>query len=131
MREPRWLSIELIKTIHAQSLATFGGASGLRDTSLLERAVAWPRNLWSYHPDASIFELAASLGYGLIRNHAFVDGNKRTGLLAINAFLHLNGYRFDPAQMDEVKTILALAAGEMEEAELAEWQKANSQPRCG
>ncbi len=129
--EPRWLSIELVKTIHAQSLATFGGAPGLRDLSLLESALARPRNLWSYHPDASIFDLAATLGFGLIRNHAFVDGNKRTGLLAVNAFLHLNGFRFDPAQIDEVQTILALAAGEMEEAAFAGWLKDNSRSRCG
>lgn len=119
--EPRWLNSTLVLAIHNASLAHFGGAAGIRDENLLESALARPRNLWGYNPDASLFELAASLGFGLIRNHPFVDGNKRAGLLAMNAFLRLNGLYLNPDQMDEVMMIRAVAAGEQDESQLSAW----------
>lgn len=126
--EPRWLSTRLVMAIHAESLRRFGGAPGLRDENLLESALARPINLWTYKDEATVFELAACLGYGLIRNHAFIDGNKRIGVLAVNAFLHLNGQRFDPDQADEVLTILGVAAGEIDEVAFARWLGDNCRP---
>ncbi|MDK9721352.1 MAG: type II toxin-antitoxin system death-on-curing family toxin [Rhodospirillales bacterium] len=123
--EPRWVDARLVHHIHDASLANFGGASGIRDENLLESALARPRNLWGYNFEADVFELAASLGYGLIRNHPFIDGNKRTGLLVMNAFLRLNGQYLNPDQMDEVLMIRAVAAGERDEAELGVWLKSN------
>lgn len=128
-QQPRWLSIDIATAIHDESLAHFGGASGIRDRGLLESALARPQNLLAYGGDPTVFELAAAYGSGIIRNHPFVDGNKRTGLLAINAFLALNGYRFDPEQADEVRMILGVAAGTVAEDQLAAWIAANSQPK--
>lgn len=127
-REPRWPSTKLLLAIHNASLAHFGGAPGIRDENLLESALARPRNLWCYNTEASIFELAASLGFGLIRNHPFVDGNKRVGLLAMNAFLRLNGQYLNPDQTDEVLMIRAVAAGERDESDLTLWLQTNCTP---
>lgn len=124
--EPKWLSVDMVLAFHDEQLAHFGGAEGVRDLGLLESGLARPRNRHQYDPGASIFDLAAAVGAGIIRNHPFVDGNKRTGLVAIAVFLSLNGWRFDPDQAEEVQVILALAAGEMEEDDLARWIEANS-----
>jgi death-on-curing protein len=124
-REPRGLSVEIVCAIHDESLAQFGGAAGIRDVGLLESALARPHHLQVYGDEPTIFELAAAYGAGIVRNHPFVDGNKRTGLLAINAFLALNGYRFDPSQADEVTVILDLAAGTVTDAQLSTWIAAN------
>ena len=131
--EPKWLTTRMVLAIHDEQLAVFGGAQGLRDSGLLESALARARDRYAYEGDASegdagIFRLAAAYCTGIVRNHPFVDGNKRTGLLCLQAFLALNGYRFRPAQEDEVKIILGLAAGEVEETGLAQWIAANAEP---
>ena len=126
--EPRWLTIEMVLAIHDESLAAFGGAEGIRDHGLLESALARPQNRFHYDSEASLFDLAASYAWGIVRNHPFVDGNKRAGLLAIPVFLSLNGYRFSPDQEDEVRTFLALAAGDVEEDALARWIANNAEP---
>jgi death-on-curing protein len=124
--EPAWLTLDMVLAIHDEQLAVFGGGTGMRDLGLLESALARPRNRYHYDPDCGVFGLAAAYGFGIVCNHPFVDGNKRTGLLAMNAFLDLNGRRFDPEQTDGVRTILALAAGEVEEEVLARWIEKNS-----
>lgn len=124
--EPKWLTLAMVLAIHDESLAAFGGAAGVRDPALLESALARPVNRWHYEPDASVADLAAAYAYGIVRNHPFVDGNKRTGLLAVQAFLFLNGMRFDPEQVEEVRVFLALAAGELSEEDLARWIAANA-----
>lgn len=124
--EPKWLTLAMVLAIHDESLAAFGGAAGVRDLALLESAPARPVNRWHYEPDASVADLAAAYAYGIVRNHPFVDGNKRTGLLAVQAFLFLNGMRFDPEQVEEVRVFLALAAGALSEEELARWIAANA-----
>ena len=129
--EPKWLTLDMVLAIHDEQLEIFGGAPGIRDRGLLESALARPMNRWSYDPGASVFELAAAYAFGIVRNHPFVDGNKRAGLLALQAFLFLNDWRFDPDQADEVKTILALAAGDVEEADLARWIEANVEGAAG
>ena len=124
--EPRWLTTEMVVAIHDKSLAVFGGAEGIRDFGLLESALARPQNRHYYDSDAGPFDLAAAYAVGIVQNHPFVDGNKRAGLLAVQAFLFLNGYRFLPEQADEVRVFLALAAGDVEEDALARWIGANA-----
>ena len=101
--------------------------SGIRDEWLLESALACPRNLFAYEPDtATLPKLAAAHGSGIIRNHPFVDGKKRTGLLAMAVFLRVNGYELYPDAAEEVAIILELVAGELSDESLAEWVEANS-----
>ena len=125
---PKWLTTRMVLAIHDEQLAVFGGAQGLRDSGLLESALAKARDRYAYERDAGISRLAAAYCAGIVRNHPFVDGNKRTGLLSLQAFLALNVYRFRPAQEDEVEIILGLAAGEVEETGLARWIAANAEP---
>lgn len=125
MKRPVWVRRETVLALHEQLLAEFGGASGVRDASLLDSALARPRNRAAYGKP-SVFELAASYGYGLIKNHPFVDGNKRTGFAIAVLFLELNGRRFRGAEVDAVIQILALAAGEKSEEAFAAWLAENS-----
>jgi death-on-curing protein len=118
--EPVWLSPELVIAIHDEQLAEFGGASGLRDAGALESALARPLNRYHYG-NTEFASLAAAYGFGLSRNHAFVDGNKRTALLAIVTFLGLNGVEFDVPEPEAVVMMLAVAAGEVDEEGLALW----------
>jgi death-on-curing protein len=120
MTEPEWLDVEIVLDIHAEQLALFGGAEGLRDRGLLESALARPLNKFAYG-ESDLAVLAAAYGYGLARNHPFVDGNKRMAFAAIVVFLGLNDrdLRVDPAEA--AAAILALAAGEVGEAGLARW----------
>lgn len=106
-------------------LADYGGASGIRDTNLLESALAKPQQLFHYGKP-SVCELAASYAFGIIRNHPFVDGNKRTGFLLAVGFLELNGLHFHATEVDAVLKTLALAAGELEEADYAKWLEENA-----
>lgn len=119
--EPRWLTKAILLALHDESIARFGGVSGVRDDGLLESALARPRNLHAYHHETRIPQLAASYGYGLARNHPFVDGNKRAALLSIAVFIAVNGFSFEPDQADEVRMITALAAGNLSEEALAQW----------
>lgn len=125
MKRPVWVLRETALILHEQLLAAFGGAPGIRDDGLLDSALARPENLFAYgHP--TVFDLAASYCFGLIKNHPFVDGNKRTGFAVATLFVELNGYRFDAAEADVVIRTLALAAGAMTEAEYAAWLEANA-----
>jgi len=105
---------------HAEQLAEHGGAEGVRDIGLFESALARPQNLAAYE-EPDVADLAAAYGFGLVRNHPFVDGNKRTGLVAIELFLVLHGFELEVDDASCVLTILALASGELSEAELAGW----------
>ena len=115
--------------LHAMSIAKFGGTAGIRDEGLLESALDRPRNLFAYGDDPSIFEMAAAYCSGIVKNHPFLDGNKRTGDLAIRAFLLRNGYLFEPEEAEEVVMIMALAAGGADEETLAGWIAENATPR--
>jgi len=128
-REPVWLTEIQVRILHAEALNLFGGTPGLRDEGLLESAIARPRHVLSYRDDATLFELAASYGFGIARNHAFVDGNKRTALLAVRAFLFRNGYRFDPEEIETVSYMEGLADGSVTETMLAEWIARSSEQR--
>jgi death-on-curing protein len=120
MSEPRWLSLEEVLVIHERQLAIFGGAAGMRDQGALESALSPPRNKGLYE-DADLPALGASLAYGIVRNHAFVDGNKRAAFLAMAAFLRVNGLRFAPSQESGTAMMLSLAAGEVDETGHTRW----------
>jgi death-on-curing protein len=122
--EPKWLSFAMAVAIHDEQLAIHGGSSGLRDVGLLESALDRPRNKWSYE-SAELPELAAAYGYGIARNHPFVDGNKRTSLLAVYTFLGINGIDFVVSEAAAAAMILSLAAGEVSEENLARWIRDN------
>ena len=124
----RWVDRRALELLHDASLSEHGGASGLRDQGLLESALARPLNLAAYgSPDAA--DLAASYGVGLAKNHPFVDGNKRAAFLAVGLFLALNGRRLVASQADATLTMLAVAAGQMDEVEFARWLRQHTQPR--
>jgi len=119
-----------LELLHDESLAEHGGAPGVRDEGLLDSALKRPENLAHYGaPDA--FELAASYGVGLAKNHPFVDGNKRAAFLAIGLFLWINGWRIRASQSDATLTVLSVAAGELDEAGLAQWLRSVAHKRDG
>ncbi len=128
MDEPKWLRKEMVIGLHAMAVAEFGGSPGLRDEGLPESALDRPRNLFAYGDDPSVFDLAAAYCAGIVKNHPFIDGNKRAGDLAIRAFLRLNGYLYEPEEAEEVVMIVALAAGEIDEDALAAWIAENAAP---
>lgn len=124
----RFLSRRALELLHEESLAEHGGLPGLRDEGLLESALARPHQLLAYgEPDVAA--LAAAYGFGLIRNHAFADGNKRAAFLATGLYLGLNGHRLVTSQADATLTMLALAAGDLSEDEFAQWLCAHIQAR--
>ena len=114
--------------LHAESLAEHGGSAGVRDEGLLDSALARPLNLVAYG-DPDFADLAASYAFGIAKNHAFVDGNKRAALLSAGLFLALNGFRMTASQVDATQAMLALAAGELGEEAFARWLRANCAPR--
>ncbi len=127
--EPRWLTVDMVRALHAEGVARFGGTAEVRDAGLLESAVERARNLYTYGDDPSLFDLAAATCAGIVKNHPFVDGNKRAGALAAAAFLDLNGYELQPSEPEVVTIIVALAAGEIDENILARWISDNSTPK--
>lgn len=120
MSEPRWLSPDEVKVLHERQLARFGGPPGLRDAGGLESALMRPVNRWQYE-SGDLADLAAAYAYGLARNHPFVDGNKRVAFIAMTLFLRLNGVRFAPDQAEATTIMVALAAGDVDEAGLTRW----------
>ena len=116
----RWVSPEVVFAVHDRQLAEHGGGGGIRDIGLIESALARPQNLASYgEPDAA--SLAAAYAFGLIKNHGFVDGNKRTAWIAARLFLADNGYRLQFGRTDAIRTVENLAAGTLDEEVLATW----------
>ena len=118
--EPAWITYDQAVAIHSRQLRRFGGAPGLRDEGMLQSALARPVDKWRYE-QAGLTELAAAYAFGLAKNHAFVDGNKRIAFMSMMVFLRKNGIRFAPDQAQATKIILALAAGEVSEQSLARW----------
>ena len=117
-----WLLEETMTAIHHRQIAEHGGSEGMRDEDLLLSALARPQNLLAYgEPAPDLASLAAAYAYGIARNHPFVDGNKRTALVAARTFLILNGVDLDATQDDKVLTFLSLAEGAVSEDELADW----------
>lgn len=129
VEEPRWLTPVQVRLLHAEALRLFGGTSGLRDKNLLESALARPRQLFAYGENPDLFDLAAAYVSGLARNRPFVDGNKRVALLAVRAFLSLNGFAFEADQVETVTVFEDLAAGRIEQEWLAGWIRESTSPR--
>ncbi len=127
MSDVVWVDDSVVDAIHEAQLAEHGGLVGVRDPGLLSSALARPRNLAAYGtPDVA--ECAAAYGYGLSRNHPFIDGNKRTAFVAMELFLELNGYSLRAEDGDCVLTMLAVAAGDIEEEALARWVREHMAP---
>ncbi|MCB1943702.1 MAG: type II toxin-antitoxin system death-on-curing family toxin [Candidatus Accumulibacter sp.] len=124
----RWLDRRALELLHDESLAEHGGASGLRDEGLLDSALARPLNL-ALDGQPDVADLTAACGVGLARNHPFFDGNKRVAFLAVGLFLALNGRRLVASQADATLTVLAVAAGQIDEAMFARWVREHSAPR--
>jgi death on curing protein len=116
-----WLTKDMVDAFHRESLVRFGGGDGLRDAGLLESALARPENIVAYEPDADAFRLAAAYCAGIVKNHPFIDGNKRTGTLAAVAFLAINGIALEFEEADIAAMIIGLAAGENTEDQIADW----------
>jgi death-on-curing protein len=112
--------------MHDEQIAEHGGAPGIRDAGLLDSALTRPLNLWSY-AEPNVFEMAAAYAFGIVRNHPFIDGNKRTAFLAAYLFLRLNGWKLAASQNEAVQIVLLLAAGNIGEAEFGQWLESNSQ----
>jgi death on curing protein len=122
--EPAWITYEQVIAIHSRQLRRFGGAPGLRDEVLLRSALERPANKWRYE-QSELAELAAAYAFGLAKNHAFIDGNKRIAFMTMVAFLRKNGVRFAPDQAHATSIIIALAAGEVSEESLTRWIRDN------
>jgi death on curing protein len=121
MSEPIWPKCEVLRLLQFGSLAEHGGSPGTSDASLLEFLIKGPITKWNHNPAADLAELGAAYGFGLARNHPFVDGNKRIAFIATALFLRLNGYRLSSDPLDEIQTMLLLAEGELGEEEFAVW----------
>ncbi len=117
----RFLNNAMVRAIHSDLIQRYGGSYGVRDNGLMESALARPQQLAHYQPDATLAQLAAVLGWGLLKNHAFIDGNKRIGLAAMVTFLKLNGYRLTCSEAEETAMTLRAAASELSEAEWIAW----------
>lgn len=130
MSEPIWIDDDLVFAIHDRQLVEHGGAEGLRDESLLHSALGRPHNHLSY-ASSDIIELAAKYTAGIVHNHPFVDGNKRTGFVVGVLFLELNGYRFTASEEAAAQAVLELASGTMDEKGFCEFLRANTEQAQG
>jgi death-on-curing protein len=128
MSEPVWLDRQALELLHSESIAEHGGADGLRDAGLFESALARPQNLLAYEGVTDPARLAASYAFGLAKNHAFVDGNKRIAFIAAALFLRLNGQRLIADQAEATLVMLSVASGAFSETELADWIGAHIKP---
>ena len=128
-RDPRWISKKALLLLHEESLAMFGGAPGMRDEGLIDSALARPQNTRADIAASTLADVAASSAFGLAKNHAFVDGNKRIAFLSIGLFLGINGHRLKADQVDAIRTMMALAASEIDEPQLATWISKNTVAR--
>lgn len=125
MKEPVWLKREWVDALHFQQLKRFGGAYGVRDDGAVESALARPRNRLAHDDASDLAALAAEYGFGLARNHGYTDGNKRVAFLVMAVFLELNGLRLEAPETDVVRTIIGLAAGDINEPALADWLRSH------
>jgi death-on-curing protein len=125
----RWIDHAVLIAVHEMQLAEHGGGAGLRDLALRESALAKPLNLAAYgEPDACA--LAAAYGYGIARNHAFIDGNQRTAFVAVELFLRLNDWQLVASDADCVLTMLAVATGDITESEFADWLRQHARMKA-
>ncbi|WP_413165696.1 type II toxin-antitoxin system death-on-curing family toxin [Capilliphycus salinus ALCB114379] len=125
MNEPLWISEEVVRVIHQDQIQQHGGYLGVRDENLLAASLARPRHLFVYG-QPNLFELAAAYGYSLVKNHPFIDGNKRIAFVVMATFLLVNGYLLDVPEMEVVQMIERLATDQETQESLAQWLRENS-----
>ncbi|MEQ9569786.1 MAG: type II toxin-antitoxin system death-on-curing family toxin [Longimicrobiales bacterium] len=126
--DPLWLDRGIVEALHGDQIAEHGGTTGLGDDALLESALARPKQRWHYQPGSDLATLGAAYCYGLVKNHPFVDGNKRICLVAMYTFLAINGQELDVPEPEAVDAIIAAADGSMPEEQLAEWIRVHLTP---
>jgi len=119
--EPNWLTRPMVEAAHYDQVREHGGLLRVRDDGLLESALARPRHRWSFEPETDLPSLAASYGFGLIKNHPFLDGNKRIGFVAMNMFLLVNGFEVEAPEPEVIAVMLQVASGTLNESGLGEW----------
>ncbi len=124
----KWLRVDAVLAMHKRQIAEHGGGDGVRDLGLLESALGRPQNIALYEPDSDIARLAAACAFGIAKNHPFVDGNKRTALVACRTFLVLNGYELTATPTGKYLTFISLAEGSLSEEELATWLRDKIRP---
>ena len=122
-----WVLDDVVLSVHEEQLAEHGGLAGVRDSGAVKSALARPRNLAEHEDCNDIARLAAAYAYGIIKNHGFADGNKRTALVVTDLFLMLNAYELTSSPAENVLTILGVADGSISEEELATWIRSNIQ----
>ncbi len=127
--EPRWVPRLVVEAAHLDQIREHGGLIGIRDENALESALARAQQRWVYEPATDLPRLAADYAFGIARNHPFRDGNKRTAFLAALVFLGLNGLTFDAPNDVVVQTMLLVAAGDMDEDDIAAWFRLHTRPR--
>jgi len=130
-KEPLWIDERDALAIHDRLLALHGGATGVRDRDLLESALARPRQHHSYAKTSDVVEMAALYTAGIVRNHPFVDGNKRTGFVIGVLFLELHGFDFTASEADATQAVMALASGTLDEAAFTAWLRENAKRKLG
>jgi death on curing protein len=128
MNEPKWVSQAVVEAAHSEVVSEHGGSNGLRDEMLLQSALMRPVQKFNYNPESSFYELAAAISFGIAKNHPFVDGNKRTALIAGMTFLDLNGFAIVATEIDATITFQNVASGEMSEEELVDWYRIHAAP---
>jgi death-on-curing protein len=128
MTESEWVDEVVVLQLHAEQLREFGGLAGIRDFGLLSSALARPKHVWAFtNPKPDIIRMAASYTFGVAKNHPFVDGNKRASLIVCHMFLRQNGFTLAANQAEQIRAILDLAAGIIDEQELEAWIQAHAQ----
>ena len=128
MSDPLWIDEQDVLVLHDRLLALDGGSAGVRSVALLQSALARPQQIYAYGEAPHLIDMAAVYIAGIVRNHPFVDGNKRTGFVVGVLFLELNGYRFMANEEDATQAVLELAAGTLDEGAFARWMQANVKP---
>jgi death-on-curing protein len=126
--EPAWVSRLVLDAVHLDQLKEHGGLPGVREENTLEAVLARPQQRWHYEPTSDLATLAAAYGWGLVTSHPYRDGNKRIAFLAMAIFVGLNGYEIEATQEDVVTTMLAAAAGQLAESQVADWVRARLTP---
>jgi death-on-curing protein len=121
--------MNVVLAIHSDQIREHGGSLGVRDKALLESALDRARNRYHYEPDSDLADLAAAYGFGIAKNHPFVDGNKRVAFQAMYVFLGLNGLTITTGEEEVVRLVLALASGDLSEPELVAWLRENADER--
>ena len=129
MNEPSWLNERMVKAFHENQICLHGGLSGIENENMLAASCARPKHLFAYDNTATIFDLAAAYGYAFAKNHAFVDGNKRVGLVAMLTFLYLNGFLLKVPEIEAVLMMTRLAASEETQESVSKWLAENSLKR--